>query len=81
MHRHLSCYLSVLVLTFSWAITDHASAGSFTRGCAARDLEILRLIEDARMVCHAGRVLDAIALYDGIARSIGADTAPPTGRK
>jgi hypothetical protein len=24
----------------------------------------------ARMVCHDGRVMDAIALYDGIARSI-----------
>jgi hypothetical protein len=67
------------------------TAGAFTRGCAARDLQILMLIEDrestsavagekldeamlamleARIVCHEGRVRDALALYDDIARSI-----------
>jgi hypothetical protein len=66
-------------------------AGSFTRGCAARDIQVLTLIEQresdgavmaqkstdaimallhARMVCHEGHVLDALALYDGIARSL-----------
>jgi hypothetical protein len=66
-----------------------ATAGSFTRGCAARDLQLSKLIEDhenakvisaqrtteamltmmhARMVCHEGRVIDALALYDGIGR-------------
>jgi hypothetical protein len=68
-----------------------AMAGSFTRGCAARDLQILFLIEEheasgsvpaervgealiemmnARIVCHEGRVLDALALYDAVAESL-----------
>jgi hypothetical protein len=71
-----------------------APAGSFTRGCAARDLQILMLIEEresansvpakklsdalvammgARMVCYEGRVVDALALYDSISRSITPD--------
>jgi len=71
------------------------TAGSFTRGCAARDLQILMLIEDredsdvvsmeqlseamlsmleARLVCHEGHVMDAMALYDNIAQSITPDT-------
>jgi hypothetical protein len=71
------------------------SAGSFTRGCAARDLQILVMIEDressslvstetlsdallamleARIVCYEGRVRDAMALYDDIAKSITPDT-------
>jgi hypothetical protein len=76
---------------------DRADGGSFTRGCAARDLQILMLIEDqenlnavpadrlsdafdamleARIVCHEGRVVDAIALYDDIARSIAVEVVP-----
>jgi hypothetical protein len=76
-------------------MSNGASAGAFTRGCAARDLQILMLIEDressgmlsmersseavlamleARIVCHEGRVVDAMALYDSIARSITPDT-------
>lgn len=72
-------------------MTDAAAAGSFTRGCAARDLQILKIIEErestgtvpaeklddamfammhARIVCHQGRVLEALALYDDIAESI-----------
>ena len=64
-------------------------AGSFTRGCAARDLQTLTMIEasensdaistrrlkeiintlmHARIVCHEGRVIDALALYEGIAQ-------------
>src|SRR5258705_11285482 len=71
---------------------DGATAGSFTRGCAARDLQILFLIEEqeaagsvpaerlsdaliemmhARIVCHEGRVLDALAIYDAVAASLG----------
>ena len=71
-----------------------ATAGSFTRGCAARDLQILMLIEEresssavpverlndamlamlqARIVCHEGYVMDAMAIYDGIARSVTPD--------
>ena len=72
-------------------MADGATAGSFTRGCAARDLQILFLIEEqeaagsvaserlsdaliemmhARLVCHEGRVLDALAIYDAVAESI-----------
>jgi hypothetical protein len=68
-----------------------AMAGSFTRGCAARDLQILFLIEEqeaagsvpaerlsgaltemmhARIVCHEGRVLDALAIYDAVAETL-----------
>ena len=66
---------------------EESNAGSFTRGCAARDLQILMLIEDrqdanavsqqqvidqtmmhARIVCHQGRVVDALKIYDTIAR-------------
>src|SRR3978361_1067677 len=67
------------------------NAGSFTRGCAARDLQVLMLIEEgetsstiptaelryamlalleARIVCHEGYVMDAMAIYDRIARSV-----------
>ena len=70
---------------------DGAMAGSFTRGCAARDLQILFLIEEqeaagsvpserlsdaliemmhARIVCHEGRVLDALAIYDAVAENL-----------
>ena len=70
---------------------DGAMAGSFTRGCAARDLQILFLIEEqeasrsvpaeklsnaliemmhARIVCHEGRVVDALAIYDAVAESL-----------
>jgi hypothetical protein len=73
------------------AMVGGATAGAFTRGCAARDLQILMLIEDrentsavpnqklndamlamleARIVCHEGRVRDAMELYDTIAQSI-----------
>jgi len=73
------------------AMIDGAAAGSFTRGCAARDLQILMLIEErestnaisaerlsdalatmmnARMICYDGRVVDALAIYDGVARSL-----------
>jgi len=72
-------------------MTNSANAGSFTRGCAARDLQILMLIEDrensnavspeklsdalltmmnARMVCYEGHVVDALAIYDSVAKSI-----------
>ena len=68
-----------------------ATAGGFTHGCAARDLQILMTIETrensgtvsaerlseamvemmhARIVCHQGRVLDALAIYDAIDESL-----------
>jgi hypothetical protein len=73
------------------ALATTASAGSFTRGCAARDVQLLTMIEEreganaispqkssdavlammhARTICHEGRVLDALALYDSISESI-----------
>jgi hypothetical protein len=73
-----------------------AAGGPFTRGCAARDMQILMMIEQsesnhsmsaqklsdavhtmmhARMVCFEGNVVDALALYDDIARSITSDWA------
>jgi hypothetical protein len=72
-------------------MTQAAAAGSFTRGCAARDLQLLTVIEEqelsgsisaekisgaliemmhARIVCHQGRVLDALAIYDAVAESV-----------
>jgi hypothetical protein len=83
-----------LVAIFLGALTNGAAGGAFTRGCAARDLQILMLIEEretsdtvaadalsdamlalleARIVCHQGRVVDAMALYDGIASSVTPD--------
>ena len=73
------------------AMINATSAGSFTRGCAARDLQILKLIEqreetnaisaerlsdaiaammNARMICYDGHVVDALAIYDSVARSL-----------
>jgi hypothetical protein len=70
---------------------NSANARSFTRGCAARDLQILMLIEEresanaisaerlsdamvkmmhARMVCYEGHVVDALAIYDSVARNL-----------
>jgi hypothetical protein len=72
-------------------MTHAAAAGSFTRGCAARDFQLLSMIEEqesaglvsaeklsdaliemmnARIVCHYGRVLDALAIYDTVAKSL-----------
>jgi hypothetical protein len=74
-----------------YASAAGTSAGWFTRGCAARDLQVLMLIEErestssaaqdrlseamltmmhARNVCYAGRVAEALALYDDISRSL-----------
>jgi hypothetical protein len=81
---------------------ESTTAGSFTRGCAARDLQILMLIEEsentdavaadklsdamlamleARIVCHAGRVMDAMALYDRVVQEIAPDTFLSAQRK
>src|SRR5262245_36417079 len=77
------------------AMTSAASAGSFTRECAARDLQVLMMIEEredantvaadklhdailtvlhARIVCHQGQVVDALAIYDRIAQSITSES-------
>jgi hypothetical protein len=41
---------------------DSATAGSFTRGCAARDLQVLMLIEERESVVPAERLSDAMLL-------------------
>ena len=82
---------SSLVAAILGTLTMTATAGSFMRGCAARDMQVLMLIEDresnkavsaeklrdamltmmhARIICHEGHVLDALAIYDSIAQSI-----------
>ena len=84
------------------AMISSTTAGTFTRGCAARDLQILMLIEErestntvpaeklsdamlsmleARIVCHDGRVRDALTLYDDIVRDITPDTFRSAERK
>jgi hypothetical protein len=97
MHRNLLRH-SVrwgLVSVCLCTMTNITTAGSFTRGCAARDLQILMLIEErentnavavdrlsdamltmleARIVCHEGRVMDAMELYDSIVQGITPDT-------
>jgi len=81
----------VLATVVVGVMTHAAAAGSFTRGCAARDFQLLSLIEEqesagtiavdkisdallemmnARIVCHQGRVLDALAIYDAVAESV-----------
>jgi hypothetical protein len=75
------------------SMTDGLAAGGvFTRGCAARDIQIMMMLETsaispqhkndavrtvihARMMCFDGQVMDALALYDGVARSIATDWA------
>jgi hypothetical protein len=85
--RPTSWMLAPIVVS---VMTHAAAAGSFTRGCAARDFQLLTMIEqqesagsvsadklsealiemmNARIVCHHGRVLDALAIYDSIART------------
>jgi len=81
----------ILATVIVSVVTHAAAAGAFTRGCAARDLQLLSLIEQqenagsipterisqallemmhARIVCHQGRVLDALAIYDAVAESV-----------
>jgi hypothetical protein len=85
---------SPLALVCLGTTIAETNAGSFTRGCAARDLQILMLIgysEDAnsvsqqkvtqaietmmhaRIVCHEGRVVDALKIYDAIAQTFTSD--------
>jgi hypothetical protein len=80
-----------LVSVYLGTMISSAAAGSFIRGCAARDMQLLMLIEEqensnampgeilsdamlkmmhARIVCHEGHVVDALAIYDTIAQSI-----------
>jgi hypothetical protein len=88
---------AALALTCLGATIGETHAGSFTRGCAARDLQILMQIEDredanaasrqqlvqaietmlhARIVCHEGRVVDALKIYEAIAQTFASDPVP-----
>ena len=86
------CPTRWMLATIVFGVMTHAAAaGSFTRGCAARDLQLLTVIEEqenagsmsaekiseallemmnARIVCHQGRVLDALAIYDAVSESV-----------
>ena len=44
------------------AMIDSTAAGSFTRGCAARDLQVLMLIEQRESAVPAERLSDAMLL-------------------
>jgi hypothetical protein len=87
--RHRAIW--ILAAVYLGTLTTTATAGSFMRGCAARDIQVLMLIEEresvsaisaqksadaiiamlhARMVCHEGRVLDGLALYDDITQTL-----------
>ncbi len=69
----LNCSVHVAVAAVCLgAMIDGTTAGSFTRGCAARDLQILKLIEERenRMMCYDGHVVDALAIYDSVAGSL-----------
>jgi hypothetical protein len=88
IQRSIRWGLSAVLLC---TLMGHATAGAFTRGCAARDLQILTLIEEreststvtseklgdamltmlhARMVCHEGNVVGALALYESVVEAI-----------
>jgi hypothetical protein len=94
MTKHLlncSVHVAAAAALCLGAMINDATGGSFTRGCAARDLQILMLIEEresanaisaeklsdamvtmmnARMICYDGHVVDALAIYDSVARSL-----------
>ena len=64
MTKHLlncSVHVAVAALCLG-AMINGATAGSFTRGCAARDLQILKLIEqrESANAISAARLSDAI---------------------
>jgi hypothetical protein len=95
--RPTSWMLATVIVS---VMTHVAAAGSFTRGCAARDLQLLIVIEEqeltgsiptekineallemmhARIVCHQGQVVDALAIYDAVTESVRAGRAYTTG--
>jgi len=91
MNRYLIRSVAIMAVLFGTVTSSVAGGGSFTRGCAARDMQVLMMLEqldsgndvaaqqmnevmselfDARMVCFSGRVLDALMIYDNLARRI-----------
>ena len=91
MKRYLISSMALIAVVLGTVTSSVAGGGSFTRGCAARDMQVLMMLEqlgsgnsvaaqqmnevmrelfDARMVCLGGRVLDALVIYDNVARRI-----------
>ena len=79
--------VAVAAISLGSVTNGMAGGGTFTRGCAARDMQIkmmlggsdislqerndaTRTMIDARLMCLDGYVVDALALYDGIARHL-----------
>ena len=76
--------VAVAAISLGSVTNGMADGGTFTRGCAARDMQINMMLEgteispqernettrtmvDARLMCLDRYVVDALALYDGIA--------------
>jgi hypothetical protein len=91
MRKYLVRCMAVAAILGGTVTYSAAGGGPFTRGCAARDMQILMMLEqresangiaaqelnevlvtifNARMVCSEGRVLDALEMYENVARSI-----------
>ncbi len=83
--KFIGCCVAAVAIWVGSATSSMAAGGAFTRGCAARDMQIMMLIEasvispqeridavhtimHARIMCHEGYVVDALALYDTIAQ-------------
>ena len=92
MRNNLIAGSMAAVLSLVGATGSLAAGGAFTRGCAAKDIQIMMILEasaispqqkndavrtviHARMMCFDGQVVDALALYDDVARSIAPDWA------
>ena len=92
MSNYLIRSAAIMAVLVGMVTNSTAGGGSFTRGCAARDMQILMMMEqrdiviaaqelnevlttifDARMVCFEGRVLDALEIYDNLARRIASE--------
>jgi len=94
MGSYLIRSAAIIAVLLGTVTNSAAGGGSFTRGCVARDMQILMMLEqhegakgiaaqesnevlatifDARMICLEGRALDALEIYDNIARRITSD--------
>jgi hypothetical protein len=90
MRKQITGFLLSALAACVVANHGYAAGGTFTRGCAARDMQIMMMIESsgvpaqdkieavrtimhARVMCFEGQVVDALALYDNVARSIESD--------
>jgi hypothetical protein len=93
MHHNLLTHFARcgLVSVCLCTMIEGTAAGSFTRlieeyensdAVSAEKLSDAMLsILEARMVCYQGRVVDAMALYDGIVQGLTPDTFQSAQRK